>query len=574
MSDPRVEYVEHSALVAHTPDGAFAFDPVRPVPADVVVVSHSHLDHFSPEVLRRFDRDVTVVVPRIAHPWKKSPSSAAYELERFRPSGDGDLERYGALLERALAELEAASRTPRGRESERQRRRVRFLKETWDGLGADLRRAWIGSIADGGADPRLSGYVAPKQLGFVERPDNPDLAEELRTLGFRRVIELPPWGEHRRGASTLVRVPANFAHGVTEQATFLLESGAFTLFDGVDAIEDEAVHSFVGRTWSVDVAFLPVSGRRFMHASPWAYRHTMDVAGAAKVARLLDARCVIPFRDDLDDHDRRAELLRLAPRCRILEPGGTWRPGDGPTPWTPEGAPAVPDDRLDRMAGAVGEVFGTEDFSVFLRSLVRLEVPRTIVELGTGLGLTAFRLAQAARENRAGHVWSVDDHRAGGGLPAAVERLRAAGFALAGRSPAEYLEEMRAHLGLEGFLTFVTSTVDLGEPDPFASLPFASLPIDLVFSDFGHGPREVARLLETLLPRMAPHASIFIHSASTYRPTRKFLEEELKRRNSDSRRYTLVHLAEKKARPQAGAAWIRIEPADGSPPPGVLMREE
>ena len=43
--------------------------------------------------------------------------------------------------------------------------------------------------------------------------------------------------------------------------------------------------------------------------------------------------------------------------------------------------------KLLRLTDAVEGGFGTEDFSLFLYSLVRMHVPETVVELGTGFGV-------------------------------------------------------------------------------------------------------------------------------------------------------------------------------------------
>ena len=61
------------------------------------------------------------------------------------------------------------------------------------------------------------------------------------------------------------------------------------------------------------------------------------------------------------------------------------------------------------LTDAVGTGFGTEHFCLFLYSLMRMQAPRTVVELGTGLGLTTFWMALAAKSNNAGHIWTVDD---------------------------------------------------------------------------------------------------------------------------------------------------------------------
>src|ERR1044071_2054433 len=61
------------------------------------------------------------------------------------------------------------------------------------------------------------------------------------------------------------------------------------------------------------------------------------------------------------------------------------------------------------LTDAVEIGHGTEDFGLFLYSLVRMHVPETIVELGTALGAPTFWMALAAKKNKTGHVWTVDD---------------------------------------------------------------------------------------------------------------------------------------------------------------------
>src|ERR1051325_6257975 len=63
------------------------------------------------------------------------------------------------------------------------------------------------------------------------------------------------------------------------------------------------------------------------------------------------------------------------------------------------------------LTDAVGTGFGTEDFCLFLYSLVRMQTPKTVVELGTGFGLTTFWMALAAKSNKGGHIWTVDDFK-------------------------------------------------------------------------------------------------------------------------------------------------------------------
>ena len=64
---------------------------------------------------------------------------------------------------------------------------------------------------------------------------------------------------------------------------------------------------------------------------------------------------------------------------------------------------------LLELRNRIGRVYGSEDIAMLLYSLVRRERPANILELGTGLGVSAFWMAQAAKENGHGHVWTLDD---------------------------------------------------------------------------------------------------------------------------------------------------------------------
>jgi len=53
--------------------------------------------------------------------------------------------------------------------------------------------------------------------------------------------------------------------------------------------------------------------------------------------------------------------------------------------------------------------YNTHDFSVFLYSLIKMQKPRCVLELGTGFGVTAFLAAQACKENNKGKVITIDN---------------------------------------------------------------------------------------------------------------------------------------------------------------------
>ncbi len=320
-------------LNAFTGEHRVVFDPIQPVDgASMVCISHCHPDHFDPEILSRFDRNAAIIVPKIALPMKAGKWTAYEEYMRFERGGKDDEARLGELLGRVVSELERECRPPRRKEAEIALHRFQFLKTNWDRMNSELRSAMMegftggGDLPEGNPAPDPGAYIPPKMSGIPERNPNPDLGEEIRELGFQNVHELPPWGEYSLGGIIVTHVPANFANGITEQAMYLLESPAFTLFNGADAKEEDGVLSYVGRNYGVDIAFLPITGRTFLNGTPWEYRHSMDVAGAAIAARCLDAKCVVPYRDEIDTRDNRGELKGILPQCRILDWGDRWEP--------------------------------------------------------------------------------------------------------------------------------------------------------------------------------------------------------------------------------------------------------
>ncbi len=250
---------------------------------------------------------------------------------------------------------------------------------------------------------------------------------------------------------------------------------------------------------------------------------------------------------------------------------------------------------LFAITDRVGEAYGTEDFSLFLYSLVRMHRPSTVVELGTGYGVSAFWMAYALEQNGAGHLWTVDDFSSFEDDPTAIDSLQAhlRDWGLPAdrcTSPKGFFETVARALGVEKRFTLIRGKIRL-DTASVGRQPFARNHIDLLFSDFSHGPAEIVSLLGSFLPRMAPAASLFIDSASTsftsyllleklvaelnaghvpaiFGEERRALLEEFVRRS----RVVLVHLTERKPRSQNGTAWLKIEPHDALPHPLTRMR--
>jgi predicted O-methyltransferase YrrM len=57
----------------------------------------------------------------------------------------------------------------------------------------------------------------------------------------------------------------------------------------------------------------------------------------------------------------------------------------------------------------ISEIYGTENFCYFLYSLIKMEQPKTVVELGSGFGIASFMIGQALKENNIGKLWTIDN---------------------------------------------------------------------------------------------------------------------------------------------------------------------
>jgi hypothetical protein len=255
------------------------------------------------------------------------------------------------------------------------------------------------------------------------------------------------------------------------------------------------------------------------------------------------------------------------------------------------------DRRADllQLTDVIGEVFGTEDLGLLLFSLVRMHAPTVMVELGTGYGTSAFWMALAADINDHGHVWTVDDLSQVDGYSRllAKKRSQLAGTVwenVSGTTGAECMEAIRNILGLDQRLTFVHRRMELADPSHFDGYEFPT-PVDLLFSDFNHGPSAILDILGHFLPRMAAASSIFIDGASTSWPSYLLLEQLVEQLNRgmipallqdrcakdlrialEGRRIVLVHLTKTHKQSKNSTAWLKLEPNDLQPHPATAVR--
>jgi len=211
--------------------------------------------------------------------------------------------------------------------------------------------------------------------------------------------------------------------------------------------------------------------------------------------------------------------------------------------------------------------YGTENFCYFLYSLVKMEQPANVVELGVGEGISTCMMAQAMKENGKGVVWGIDN-----------------GEDWKDGSYENFLNKLLEKLELEKFVHFKNITLTTTQFfDP-------KKPIDILFADAGStGPLECINLLRYYLPKMNRYSSIFIDRSSTLHHSYLVLEQIIKhfqnqqipfcllaslddkeaknlQRLVHTSKFTLIHLTETEKNKinkfQNSTAWIKIEPLD------------
>jgi hypothetical protein len=192
-------------------------------------------------------------------------------------------------------------------------------------------------------------------------------------------------------------------------------------------------------------------------------------------------------------------------------------------------------------------------------------------------------------------VWTVDEMSQSDRYPWVLAKngYRLAGTVWATLSQAtglDYMVEIRRILELDDQLTFVQQRMELADPHHFDAYPFEG-PVDLLFSDFAHGPSAVLEILGHFLPRMAGASSVFIDGASTMWASYLLLEELVGQLNRGAvpailqdlcsvdlasvikgRRIVLVHLTKSGHQVQDSTAWLKIEPIDLQPHPVARLR--
>ena len=163
---------------------------------------------------------------------------------------------------------------------------------------------------------------------------------------------------------------------------------------------------------------------------------------------------------------------------------------------------------LLELRNRIGFVYGSEEIAVLLYAMIRRERPAAVLELGTGLGVTALWIAQALKENGGGRIWTLDD----GSHWTDAAKFQAAMNALGEAPPFDALDKpaldyptfvdcMIQLLDLGRQVTFLKDHLDLTDEAGFTAerWPFLARPIDMVFLDIDRKPDDILDMVNDML---------------------------------------------------------------------------
>jgi len=230
---------------------------------------------------------------------------------------------------------------------------------------------------------------------------------------------------------------------------------------------------------------------------------------------------------------------------------------------------------------SISEDYGTEHLSLLLYSLIRMQRPSNIIELGAGYGTASTLMGQALKENQKGKIWCIDNQS---DWPIIKSKLEVIGEKH--DSYDDYFSNLINNFKLNDYIEYKNFDVDFKSLSKFFTIDKS---IDILFADSNSDAECVAKTLSFYLPKMSDYSDIFIHRASTRHHSLMTIEsilnylqkgkipqvlleskteEEINNFFNFVRRskFTLINIAEspekKVNQEQNGAAWIKIEPLD------------
>jgi predicted O-methyltransferase YrrM len=262
-------------------------------------------------------------------------------------------------------------------------------------------------------------------------------------------------------------------------------------------------------------------------------------------------------------------------------------------------------DLLVRWNQLVGETYCSDDKAFLFYSLVKMQRPARILEIGTGVGACSLFMALAAKENGTGTVFTVDNGSDWAEFYQSywTDRIKPDETygPLLDPDFFSFMRKVAARVGVADHVRFVNAELSLADAEPLDVSETPALaealagPIDFVFCDIDHRPEACLGSLAKFLPLLSPSASIFIDAAPTHLTSHLTLVETVRQLNAgkvpayllvgaDERRaaalrdrvqascFQLVPIVERKERDGNSVAWIRVEPANVFPYPLSAMR--
>tara|TARA_Y100001937_G_scaffold19752_1_gene27331 strand:+ start:737 stop:1516 length:780 start_codon:yes stop_codon:yes gene_type:complete len=229
---------------------------------------------------------------------------------------------------------------------------------------------------------------------------------------------------------------------------------------------------------------------------------------------------------------------------------------------------------------SISEDYGTEHFSLLLYSLIRMQRPNNIIELGAGYGTASILMGQALKDNEKGKIWCVDNQH---DWPTLKNRLKIIGENF--HSYDDYFAYLINKFKLNDYMEYENFNIDFKSHDKFF---YTNEPIDILFSDAeGSDAEGIVKTLGFYLPKMSKYSDIFIDRASTIHHSLMTLESIVNCLQSGKipqvflesktdeeadiffnfvkrSKFTLINLAEspekKVNQEQNSTAWLKIEP--------------
>jgi len=208
-----------------------------------------------------------------------------------------------------------------------------------------------------------------------------------------------------------------------------------------------------------------------------------------------------------------------------------------------------------------GQEYDTEGTAHFFYSLVKFKHTQKFLELGTGLGVTSFAIAEAMKENNSGHIITVDNSRD------------------------VFLKDKIQEFKFDN-IEFLNQNINFKNITPNN--------YDIIFSDFDRTPVYLQDLLTFFLLNSNPYSSLFIDGLNCYWPgysyvskminlleenkipnifknTLNNLEQKKLSDKVQNTKFTQIDIRKKhNDKLQTGITWLKLEPYNVCPEPLII----